>query len=246
MALTPWMSVRRCTGTSIAARPPRPAACHTEFIASTGTRNASGATLEVMGTALHRLTTTLAVAALATLAACSPGPDTLIGYVPPTTKSVASVTVTEIVDGAPRPFSFRAGAGEILVVIFGYTNCPDICPATLANLKNARKKLGDDASRVDIAMVTVDPERDTPAIMPRYLSSFTDRFHAVIPSSQDELRAAEDVFQASSSVTKVDGRIEVSHTGTAYAVNELGEVVVEWPFGIDVPSLVSDLEMLLA
>ena len=195
--------------------------------------------------ALHRRTATLVIAASALLAACSSGPDTLIGYVPPTTKSVASVTVTEIVDGAPRPFSFRAADGEILVVIFGYTNCPDICPATLANLKNARKKLGSAASRVDIAMVTVDPARDTAAIMPRYLSSFTDRFHAVIPSSEAELRAAEEVFQASSSVTKVDGRVEVSHTGTAYAVNEQGQVIVEWPFGIDVPSLVSDLEMLL-
>lgn len=199
-----------------------------------------------MGMALHRRTATLAVAALVLVASCSSEPKTLIGYVPPGTKSVASVTVTEIVDGAPRPFSFRAAADEILVVIFGYTNCPDICPATLANLKNARKKLGDDASRVDLAMVTVDPERDTAAIMPRYLSSFTDRFHAVIPSSDAELRAAEEVFQATSSVTEVDGRTEVSHTGTAYAVNERGDVIVEWPFGIDVPSLVSDLEILLA
>lgn len=169
----------------------------------------------------------------------------MIGYVPPETKSVASVTVTEIVDGAPRPWSFVAADGEILVVMFGYTNCPDICPTTLSNLKNARGKLGDEAARVDIAMVTVDPERDTAEILPRYLSSFTDRFHAVVPASPEELAAAEEAFQATSSVTKVDGRIEVSHTGTAYGVDDTGTVLVEWPFGIDVPSLTADLRILL-
>ena len=198
-----------------------------------------------MGRRLRRGVAVTTLVATGLLGACSSDRATLIGYVPPSAKSVASVSVTEIVDGAPRQFSFRAAEGEILVVIFGYTNCPDICPATLSNLKNARTKLGDDASRVDIAMVTVDPGRDTSEILPRYLSSFTDRFHAVIPSSEAELRAAEEVFQASSSVTEVDGRIEVTHTGTAYAVNDQGNVVVEWPFGIDVPSLVADLELLL-
>lgn len=179
------------------------------------------------------------------MTACSSGSDTLIGYVPPSTKSVSAVAAHEIVDGTPRPFSFRAADREILVVIFGYTNCPDICPATLTNLKNARTKLGADAARVDVAMVTVDPDRDTADILPRYLSSFTDRFHAVVPLSGAELRSIENAFQASSSVTTVDGRVEVSHTGTAYAVDEMGDVVVEWPFGIDVPSLVSDLRVLL-
>lgn len=199
-----------------------------------------------MNVTLRRQTAFLAVASAAVMTACSSGSDTLIGYVPPTTKSVASVTVTEIVNGAPRPFSFRAADGEILVVIFGYTNCPDICPATLSNLKNARTKLGADAARVNVAMVTVDPDRDTADILPRYLSSFTDRFHAVIPASDGELRTIESAFQASSSVTTVDGRVEVSHTGTAYAVDDRGQVVVEWPFGIDVPSLASDLTILLS
>lgn len=198
-----------------------------------------------MGKLSRRSTALAALVTTGLLAACSSDQATLIGYVPPSAKSVASVSVTEVVDGDTQPFSFRADEGEILVVIFGYTNCPDICPATLSNLKNARTKLGDEASRVDIAMVTVDPGRDTADILPRYLSSFTDRFHAIIPSTETELRTAEEVFQASSSVTEVDGRIEVSHTGTAYAVNDQGNVVVEWPFGIDVPSLVADLELLL-
>ena len=187
-----------------------------------------------------------AVAALAgATVACTSDGGALVGYVPPAEKSVGSVTATEIVDGRPREFSFRAADGELMVVFFGYTNCPDVCPATLANLKNAKKKLGDRAGRVDIAMVTVDPARDTAEVLPRYLSSFTDRFHAVVPADETELAEAEDAFQASSSVTVTDGRVEVTHSGTAYVVDNNGRVVVEWPFGVDVPSIVNDLRILL-
>lgn len=210
-----------------------------------GTLRRLRATLTVVNTNRSMMRALLGGALAVMLVACSSDTTRLIGYVPPTTKSVSSVTVTEIVDGEPRPFVFRADPGGLMVVNFGFTNCPDICPATLSNLKNAKSRLGDDATRVDIAMVTVDPGRDTTDVLPRYLSSFTDRFHAIVPASDAELRAAEEVFQASSSVTDVDGRIEVSHTGTAYVVDETGEVLVEWPFGIDTPSMASDLATLL-
>lgn len=188
-----------------------------------------------------------AFAAAAIVAACSASPESrsLIGYVPPSAKPVGQVSATEIIGSQTQQFAFRAAPGEVLVVMFGYTNCPDICPTTLANLKNAKQKIGDLAARVDIAMVTVDPERDTADILPRYLSSFTDRFHAVIPADVRELNAVQEAFQASSSVTKVDGRVEVNHTGTAYVVDDSGTVVVEWPFGIDTPSMTSDLITLL-
>lgn len=187
------------------------------------------------------------VAMLATVSSCSSETSReLIGYVPPSAKSVASVTASEVVGNSTQPFTFRATDNELLVVFFGYTNCPDICPATLANLKNTKAKLGELASRVDVAMVTVDPERDTQDIMPKYLSSFLDRFHAVIPATSRELETAKDAFQVKSSVTKTaDGRVEVTHTGTSYVVDDTGTVIVEWPFGIDVPSMTNDLKILL-
>lgn len=196
----------------------------------------------------HRMARSfVAACALVALAACgSKDSAELIGYVPPATKSVATVAATEVSGTSTKPFTFKAAPGELLVVFFGYTNCPDICPATLANLKNTKAKLGELASRVDVAMVTVDPERDTREIMPRYLSSFLDRFHAVVPATADELNAAKDAFQAKSSVTKsADGKVEVTHTGTSYVVDDTGTVIVEWPFGIDVPSMTNDLTLLL-
>ena len=198
---------------------------------------------------IHQHITRLVVVAcaLGALSSCGSTESTeLFGYVPPSAKSVASVTATEVTGQTTTPFTFMAGPNEVLVVFFGYTNCPDICPATLANLKNAKKKLGDRASRVDVAMVTVDPERDTKEIMPRYLSSFLDRFHAIVPASAEELKATKDAFQAKSSVTTApDGKVEVTHSGTSYVVDDTGTVIIEWPFGIDVPSMTHDLNILL-
>jgi protein SCO1/2 len=143
------------------------------------------------------------------------------------------------------PFTFRADKGELLVVYFGYTNCPDMCPTFLVALKNAKRNIGDLASRVDVAMVTVDPARDTADILPRYLSSFTDKFHALIPSTNEELSAVKDAFQATSAVTEINGKIEVAHSGTAYVVDDTGTVVIEWPFGLDTESMTNDLSILL-
>ena len=187
-----------------------------------------------------------AVLAALTFSACaSDGGDTLFGYVPPSTKNSANVTVTEA--GESTPFKLRAAEGGLLIVYFGYTHCPDVCPTTLVAIKNAKKKVGAAlATKVDLAMVTVDPERDTADVLPRYLSSFTDRYHALIPASDAELRAAQKPFGATSSVTKTaDGEVKVVHGGTAYIVDEHGDVVDEWPFGLDAASMAHDLGILL-
>jgi protein SCO1/2 len=115
----------------------------------------------------------------------------------------------------------------------------------LVNIKNAKKKMGELAARVDLAMITVDPNRDTKDVLPRYLASLSDRFHALIPSDDEELRRAEEFFQTSSSVTVTGDKVEVVHSGTAYVIDDKGMVVVEWPFGIDANSMAHDLTVLL-
>ncbi len=177
------------------------------------------------------------------LVSCSNSNDTLDGYTPPSPKNVSTATVHEA--GTATPMSFVPAAGEVLIVYFGYTHCPDLCPTTMVAIKNAKKKIGDLASKVDIAMITVDPDRDTDEILNRYLASFSDRYHALVPTSDAELRAVEELFQATSSVTNVDGEIQVVHGGTAYVVDSTGNVVVEWPFGLDSVSMAHDLKILL-
>ena len=162
---------------------------------------------------------------------------------------VGDVTLPEETPGvaAGTTFPFRAKPGELLIAYFGYTSCPDVCPTTLANLNAARKKVGPDAGRVDLAMVTVDPERDTASVLDGYLRHFADRYHVLRTTDPAQLQAAEEVFGASSSVTKTgDGKVEVTHTGTAYVVDEHGTVLVEWPFGITTDDMANDLRVALA
>jgi protein SCO1/2 len=186
------------------------------------------------------------VVGAATLQACGEKGTSLVGYVPPSEKVVSSATATEVSAESTQPFQFVAPEGEVLIVYFGYTNCPDLCPTTLAAVRSAKKDLGPLADRVKLAMVTVDPERDTKDVLPAYLSSFSNQYHALIPASENELTAIKDVFQASSSVVKnPDGTIEVGHSATTYVVNDKGVVVVEWPYGLTADDMTNDLQILL-
>ena len=178
------------------------------------------------------------------LSACSQeSTSTLLGYVPTAAMSSVGISVTEQPGGTA--FELKAQPNDVLIVYFGYTNCPDVCPTTLVAIKNAKKKIGVLSDRVDLAMITVDPQRDTANILPRYLSSFTDRYRALIPANEAELRSAEKAFGATSSITTVDGKIEVVHGGTAYLVDDTGTVLVQWPFGLDAQSMANDLTVLL-
>lgn len=186
------------------------------------------------------------ITAVFTISACGTTPsDTqeLFGYVPPTTKDVSGAFITDAATNTP--FNFVAAPNELLIAYFGYTHCPDLCPTTLVTIKNAKKKMGELAQRVDLAMATVDPARDTKDVFPRYLASLSDRYHALIPSSDEELRKAEEFFQTTSSVTITGDKVEVVHSGTAYVINDEGVVVAEWPFGIDANSMAHDLTILL-
>ncbi|CAB4564628.1 MAG: hypothetical protein F2545_05670 [Actinobacteria bacterium] len=186
------------------------------------------------------------ITAVFTISACgSTSSDTqeLFGYVPPTTKDVSGAFITDAMTNAP--FNFVATSDELLIAYFGYTHCPDLCPTTLVTIKNAKKKMGELAQRVDLAMVTVDPARDTKDVLPRYLASLSDRFRALIPSTDAELRNAEKIFQTTSSVTITGDKVDVIHSGTAYVINDEGVVVAEWPFGIDANSMAHDLTILL-
>lgn len=201
--------------------------------------------LTSMGHGRHFILAALAIGGLSLpMSACSPASnDVLLGYVPPSTVSAAGVMITEQPGGTP--FELKAKPQEVLIVYFGYTNCPDVCPTTLVAIKNAKKKIGVLSDRVDLAMITVDPQRDTANILPRYLSSFTDRYHALIPKDDVELRTAEKIFGTTSSVNTVHGKTEVVHGGTAYLVDHTGTVLVQWPFGLDSQSMANDLSVLL-
>lgn len=144
-------------------------------------------------------------------------------------------------------FAFRAEPGGLLLVYFGYTNCPDFCPTTLSDLRLATRRMdATDADLIDVAMVTVDPDRDVPVLVD-YITSFFPDGHALATDDDDRLAAAAAPFGASYDVsTTTDGEIEVAHTTFLYAVDDAGELVLTWQFGTQIDDLAFDLTTLLA
>jgi protein SCO1/2 len=143
-------------------------------------------------------------------------------------------------------FTFKAQTDELLVVFFGYTMCPDICPTSLSDFRAALRRMGSDSDRIDLAFVTVDPERDTADKLIPFLSTYATRFHAIRTTDFSQLKSVQDKFLVKSSVTTDEtGYVQVTHTGTAFVVNSSGQVVSELPFGIGSDGMENDFTVLL-
>lgn len=168
------------------------------------------------------------------------------GLVRPEPLQVGDLSLPEAsADG--EPFAFAAAPGQLLFVAFGYTNCPDVCPTTLYDIKKARKKLGADGEKVDVAFATVDPKRDTATVITEYLHSFAKDGHALRTEDAAAFKQVEDGFGVTSQVKEnADGSTDVAHTARSFVVNDQGEVVVEWAFGTGADVMASDLQLLLA
>jgi protein SCO1/2 len=171
------------------------------------------------------------VVAAVVLAACGGGGDReLVGLTRDPEPQVDAVELPDVADGG-APFAFRAPVGGLLVVYFGYTNCPDVCPTTMADLKVALDDLGEDADRVEVAMVTVDPARDTP-VLADYIQSFFPGAHAIATDDQAALQSVAGPFGVSYEVrTAPDGEIQVGHSSNLFAVDDAGQLVLTWSVG---------------
>lgn len=188
----------------------------------------------------------VAASLLALLAtACASEPDELSGFVRTPLPNVSAASLPDAGSGG-APFTMRAPDGEILVLYFGYTACPDVCPTTLADLRSALREMGDDVGQVNVAMATIDPERDTDEIITGYVQSFVPDAHGLRTADAAELRAVADVFGADYDVTVTEeGDYEVIHTAHLYAIDDTGLLQVTWAFGTEPETISQDLQILL-
>jgi protein SCO1/2 len=190
----------------------------------------------------------VALAAFATLvAACGEDKSAkqLSGYQLTPPPAVANLALPDVSNNTTA-FHFAADTGHLLVVYFGYTQCPDVCPTTLNEVKIALNHLGANASKVDLAMITVDPTRDTGAILTSYVQSFVKGAHALRAEEDGGLARVAKGFGATYKVTTdAKGLEEVTHSGNLYVVDHSGKVVLEWPFGLKAAAIATDLEILL-
>ncbi len=167
------------------------------------------------------------------------------GNVRTPTPLVGDLSVPNTASGSD--FTLRAEPNQVLLVYFGYTSCPDVCPTTLADLSAALDKLGNGADQIDVAMITIDPDRDTDEILGGYVNGFIEGSIGVRTTDAVALRDMADRLGANYSVeTTAEGVIEVAHTAFLYAINEEGELMVSWAFGTPPDEIEQDLEILLA
>ena len=201
------------------------------------------------------LTVTLVAISVA-LAACGSGGSTSTARTAPRTTlygaqrdplpQVAAFTVPDASNGNAE-FPMRAQPGGLLLVYFGYTNCPDVCPGTLAGLKLARHRLpAADAAKVQVAMITVDPSRDTGPVLSAYLERFFTDAHALVTDDQNRLSTLAEAFGVQYDVqADTNGHEQVGHSSLSFAVDDRGRIVDSWPYGFAVSKIAADIELLL-
>ncbi|MBI1809050.1 MAG: SCO family protein [Gemmatimonadetes bacterium] len=130
-----------------------------------------------------------------------------------------------LVDADGRPFDLAGERGRVVLVYFGYTHCPDICPQTLSDWAKARATLGDRADRVRFVFVSVDPERDTPAVSRAYARQFHPSFVGLTATAAD-LEALKPAwhFAVEKEETGSKAGYGISHPGQTYVIDAAGLV----------------------
>jgi protein SCO1 len=137
-------------------------------------------------------------------------------------------------------------SGKIVVVFFGYTQCPDVCPTTMAELAQVKKLLGPDGDKLQAIFITVDPERDTPELLKAYMGNFEPSFVALRPTLAELPAVAKDfkVFYK-----KADGKTPASysmdHSAGSYVFDAKGRIRLYTRYGSGAENLVSDIRLLL-
>jgi protein SCO1/2 len=137
-------------------------------------------------------------------------------------------------------------AGKVVVLFFGYTQCPDVCPTTMTELAGVKKALGKDGDRLQALFVSIDPQRDTPDVLKGYMANFDPSFVA-LSASPDKL--AELAKEYKIYYKKVDGKSATSytmdHSAGSYVYDTKGQLRLFTRYGADPKGLTEDVRILL-
>ena len=137
-------------------------------------------------------------------------------------------------------------AGKVVVVFFGFTQCPDVCPTTMAELAQVKKLLGADGDKLQAVFVSVDPERDTPEILKAYMGNFDPSFLALRPTPGQLADMAKDFKVFYKRVDgKTAGSYSMDHTAGSYVFDSNGKIRLFTRYGSGAEMLASDVKLLI-
>ncbi|WP_157263579.1 SCO family protein [Azohydromonas aeria] len=204
-------------------------------------------------TTRRAFTLSAAAAALLSLSGC--GRESADGAPKATVGSFHAVDITgadyagklDLPDLEGKTRSLSEFKGKVTVVFFGYTQCPDVCPTTLAELAEVKRALGADGDRVQGVFVTLDPERDTPELLKAYVGNFDAGFVALRPTPE-QLKATAREFKVFYMKVpgKTDGAYTLDHTAGSYIFDTQGRVRLFSRYGGGAQALADDIRKLLA
>ena len=186
----------------------------------------------------------LSVSAGAVFTACSEAPKPAFKGVDIT--GVDYARDLPLTDQFGQPRHLKDFAGKVVVVFFGYTNCPDVCPTTMTELAQVKHDLGADGDKLQVVFVTVDPDRDTPEVLKAYMANFDPSFLA-LRGSQDELAAVAKDFKIF--YKQVPGDTPTSytmdHSAGMYMFDPSGHLRLFHRYGSGAQAVVDDTRLLL-
>ena len=134
--------------------------------------------------------------------------------------------------------------GKVVLIFFGYTRCPDVCPTTLSRMARVMQLLGPDADRAQVLWVTVDPLRDKPALLRNYVPRFDARFIALRGSPSKTAQLAHD-FHVDYEILNFQGTVLVDHSAFGYLIDPSGETRLKIPYDMTAEQIASDVRAFL-
>lgn len=137
-------------------------------------------------------------------------------------------------------------AGKVVVVFFGFTQCPDVCPTSMAELAQVKQQLGPDGDKLQGIFITVDPERDTAEMLKAYMGNFDPTFLALRPTLEQLPQVAKDFKIYYKKVDgKTPGSYTMDHSAGSYVFDEKGRIRLYNRYGSGADALASDIRLLI-
>ena len=141
--------------------------------------------------------------------------------------------------------TFEDFKGKVVVLFFGFTHCPDACPTTLAELATVAKELGPDAQRMQVLVVTVDPERDTPEVLRQYVPSFNPQFLGLYGTAAETSAAAKEFKVYFNKQPQPAGGYTLDHSAGTFVIDKESRLRLFGQYGAGAKSLLHDIRLLL-
>ncbi|NHC07856.1 protein SCO1/2 [Azonexus fungiphilus] len=186
----------------------------------------------------------IGLAAALALAACGKGEPRLNH---PDLQAANVVPTANLFDGQGRPRNFEEFRGKAVIVFFGYTSCPDICPAALRKYASLIRNLRDkEAERVQLVFISIDPERDTPERADTYAKWFNPQFLG-LSGTEEQIAEVARQFKVVYSKKNVEGGMNyvVDHSTDAYLIDPRGQLRLAIPEAALIEPIAADLRQLL-